>query len=79
MARGVVRKLNRVIEAVNQSIHREIDADSIYSRGLSGEGYDGGYRDAICDVLLALNGVQPRRNLWWEERKADNVKENTRP
>ena len=42
-----------------------------YGGGLSSEGYVGGYRDALSDVLLAMNGVTPDRRGWWEKRHND--------
>jgi hypothetical protein len=39
----------------------------IYSGGLSSEGYSGGYRDALMDVALLLNGVKPRRRHYYNE------------
>ena len=35
--------------------------------GMASEGYNGGYRDALNDVLLVLSGVRPNRNGWWDE------------
>ena len=32
-----------------------------YAARLAGEGYNGGYRDALEDVWLALKGVLPNR------------------
>lgn len=59
----IKRAINRAQEEIrfNQGSH--------YARGLSGEGYSGGYVDALMDVLLLLNGCLPdRRNYWREER-----------
>ena len=41
--------------------------DSMYAAGLASEGYNGGYRDALYDVMLVLGGIKPDRNCWWEE------------
>ena len=70
-AKGIKRK----IELAKKNVEREITGtindstpgSSKYSRGLSGEGYFGGYMAALDDVLLALNGVAPQRNEWWED------------
>lgn len=35
--------------------------------GLSGEGYAGGYRDALSDVLLLLAGTLPNRRNYWKD------------
>ena len=42
------------------------DVQRFFARGLSSEGYFGGYRDALDDVLLALNGITPNRKGLWE-------------
>lgn len=39
-----------------------------YATGLASEGYVGGYRDALSDVILAMNGVRPDRRGWWENK-----------
>ena len=59
MAKGIKRKLAVASRRISSAIAESIDRDSYYSAGLSGEGYVGGYRDALEDVLLALNGVEP--------------------
>jgi hypothetical protein len=38
----------------------------LISAGLASEGYNGGYRDALIDVIMFLNGVLPNRNDWWK-------------
>jgi hypothetical protein len=44
-----------------------------YSGALAGEGYNGGYADALADVLLILNGCEPcvRPELWRKDFCAD--------
>ena len=37
-----------------------------FARGLSSEGYAGGYAQALEDVQLALNGVKPRTRGYWD-------------
>jgi hypothetical protein len=37
----------------------------LYARGLSSEGYSGGYAQALSDVLLVLNGVKPNTRHYW--------------
>ena len=44
---------------VREAIKRATNQNDLYSRGLAGEGYNGGYRDAISDIILLLNGVIP--------------------
>lgn len=72
MPKGIKRLLDKAYKNVSNQIKMDTDQSSLYSKGLSGEGYDGGYRDALQDVLLALNGVLPNRNGWWEENKRKN-------
>ena len=43
----------------------------IYSGGLASEGYAGGYRDALDDVLLLLNGVKPSRRRYYDASRDD--------
>lgn len=64
MARGIKRKLRQVAKAVDAEIAGHAADGGLYARGLAGEGYAGGYREAISDVILALNGVKPGRRFW---------------
>ena len=60
MSKGVKRK----IEAVMAHKRKEISAFASQGKiagGLASEGYNGGYLDALEDVVLALNGVEPQR------------------
>lgn len=41
--------------------------EGMYARGLASEGYNGGYVDALNDVILMMNGIRPDRNHWWED------------
>ena len=66
MAKGIMRQLVKVTENINEAIRVSTDQGNLYSRGLSREGYLGGYYDAIQDVTLALNGVKPQREYWKE-------------
>ena len=44
------------------------DQNSLYSRGLSSEGFAGGYYACLCDIQLVLNGIIPQKrfdhNIW---------------
>ena len=65
-----VRKLSEVAEKVQEDISKSIRSGDLYSRGLSGEGHNGGYRDALYDAVLYINsGCLPNRNRWWEKEK----------
>lgn len=59
MAKGIKRAINCVLKNVNADIKSIGDNGGYFARGLSGEGHAGGYRQALYDVLLALNGVEP--------------------
>ena len=69
MTKGIKRLIYIVLVNIEREIHNTAAAGGLYARGLSSEGYNGGYRDALNDVLLALNGGIPRRNYWWTRRK----------
>ena len=62
---GITRLLRIARDNVSAGISNSVDHTSRYSKGLSSEGYEGGYRDALDDVQLALNGVVPNRRGWW--------------
>ena len=66
-AKGIKRKIAVAREIVAQRISEGASRGK-YGAGLASEGYNGGYRDALDDVILALNGVTPQRNGWWENR-----------
>lgn len=66
-AKDIGKLLSRVAANVNADIARSIDRSSRYSAALAREGYNGGYVDAINDVVSALYGNHPRRNGWWPE------------
>ena len=78
MAAGIVKKIRNALDAVNRQIRGYISSsDGNYvARGLSGEGYDGGYRDALHDVIQALNGSTPDRWLRWKDLHDDLNKES---
>ncbi len=46
---------------------------SHFARGMAAEGYNGGYRDALQDVLLLLNKCEPccRPEFWRLTRNHD--------
>lgn len=57
MARGIKRRVNAGIDEVYRRM-AEHDG-SKYARGLSSEGYLGGYAAALNDILLLLDGHEP--------------------
>ncbi len=44
-------------------------ANSQIAGALASEGYNGGYRDCLDDMVLLLNDVVPTRFYWWPEMK----------
>lgn len=67
MARGIKRKIKVVLKQVDSEISA-FAKRGFFAGGLASEGYNGGYRDALLDVLLALNGVPPcKQRHWWDE------------
>ena len=64
------------IRAEMSSAHASADAEykasgskgPNFAAGLASEGYVGGYRDALSDVILAMNGITPNTRGWWEKR-----------
>ncbi len=71
MAKGIKRKIAIARENVQKEmglvVGIGIDDRQGFSSGLSGEGYNGGYRDALDDILLVLNGVRPNRRGFWDK------------
>lgn len=51
----IMNELSNTIENVNKQIVKNTNADSLYSRGLASEGFLGGYRQALNDVILFIN------------------------
>ena len=64
MAKGIKRKLDKARDKVNQEISG-FASHGGYAAALSSEGYSGGYRDALNDIELLLNGVTPNRRDYW--------------
>lgn len=68
MARGIKRLMAIARKNVRDQIRKDrASAFGVIGRADSGSGYNGGYIAALDDVLLALNGVKPNRNGWWEK------------
>ena len=70
MAKGIKRKIDKVRDRVQREISGMARQGRI-AAALSSEGYNGGYRDALDDIILALNGVTPQRHGWWYEGDAE--------
>ena len=65
--KGIMRKLDIVAKNVNKAISSSVKDQGFYAQGLSTEGYRGGYRDAIQDVILALYGNHPKTRGYWDK------------
>lgn len=65
MAKGIRRPLRRAIDRVTAEISQR--GDGKYARGLSTEGYSGGYQQALRDVELLLNGTMPNTRDYWDD------------
>jgi hypothetical protein len=61
------KRIKEASRKVSKEISDLASGDSIYAGGLAGEGYAGGFRDALLDVLLVLDGVEPNREYWRSE------------
>lgn len=72
------RELRRFLPAAQDAVQDEIRGHSrgTYGAGLASEGYAGGYRDCLADVLSILNDVPPGdlRGYW---RRARNTHRKT--
>ncbi len=64
MTRGIKRQLNIAYENVSKEISNTAKG-GFYASGLASEGYAGGYRQALSDVQLALNGCPPSNSRYW--------------
>lgn len=62
---GIKRAVRRALEYQNYSISGHASHGRI-AGGLASEGYDGGYAQALRDVLLALDGNIPSEWIRWE-------------
>ena len=57
----LTRILGKVHGAMSLELESGVDRTNAYSRGLSVEGWSGGYLAALDDVMLMCNGVLPDR------------------
>lgn len=61
------KHIDIAIRNINKRISDHRERGGIFAKGVAGEGYNGGYRDALYDVQLLLNGVVPNRSEIWKE------------
>lgn len=52
---------------VSKEIQGTYDSGNTMYRVLAGEGYSAGYRQALSDVLLVLNGIEPNTRDYWQD------------
>ena len=60
----------KAIQLAIQRVRKEISDLALggkYAAGLASESYSGGYRDALYDVQLVMNGVKPKRRDYWDD------------
>ena len=72
------RHVLKLIAAVRKVVAAEIAANagrgSLYARGLSGEGYAGGYLQAIDDISAALrHGYPSDHRGYWRTARSKNA------
>jgi len=65
----VKTNINKALENVEKEIRNNASGGGMFARGLAAEGYAGGYRDALMDIILVMNGIKPNRRNYWEEFK----------
>ena len=60
-------KVKTLIKKLQKNVSAEIKGNStgFYGAGIASEGYAGGYRDALSDVMLILNNIEPRNSRYW--------------
>lgn len=65
MTKGIKRRINFALIKIKRVISDFAQRGPI-AGALAGESYAGGYRDALYDVTLLLNGVEPSygRGYW---------------
>jgi len=64
-----MRNKKKLISKAIKNVDEEIAGLASHGHtaaGLSSEGYAGGYRDALYDMINLLNGVFPQRRYWWD-------------
>lgn len=66
---GVRTRLRLALAKVDKEISNVHSRGGKYAAGLAREGYAGGYAQALMDMQLVLNGVQPNTRNYWEVEK----------
>jgi hypothetical protein len=64
-------ELRKRIDTAGQRVLEEIKANGqsggFFARGLASEGYAGGYLQALYDIALLLNDVEPETRGYWRK------------
>ena len=65
-AKGIKRKIKIALNNVDSRISGFARQGGPFARALASEGYNGGFRAALLDVLLLIDGNDPcvNRELW---------------
>ncbi len=63
MTKGIKKQLIKAGLKVGKEIE-DNSREGSFASGLASEGYAGGYAQALEDVMLALNGVNPNTRYW---------------
>ena len=67
--------LSVALANVNETIRMNAaptNGNNFFAAGLAREGYAGGYADCLMDMQLVLNGINPKRQMWWDNIDPDN-------
>ena len=67
MPKGIKRDIYKALKNADKAISDSAKSGGLYAKAFSSEGYNGGYRDALYDVIAALNGVPNNRSRFWPE------------
>lgn len=70
MSKGIKRSLEKALDRVQADMAGNAGRGGMYARGLSTEGYAGGYYQALLDVKAMLDGhfVPDTRGYWADSK-----------
>jgi len=69
VSKGIYKAITRARNVVAAEMAMNASGSHL-AAALASEGYLGGYRDALDDVRLVMDGVEPQRRGWWEPELA---------
>ena len=65
------KRVSAALKAAELDLLNNNGGADMYTRGLSGEGYAGGYLQALRDVLMVIDGIAVSHNInynnFWKE------------